>query len=334
MEAYIISNSCISAQDTFGGDFFFNELHSPESGRLNAIEPNYKDFIAPKVSRRMARIIKMSVATALDCLQKGGVNLPEAIITGTGLGCLKDTEKFLKDAIENKEETLSPTPFIQSTHNTIAGQIALLLKCNSYNYTYAHRGFSFESALDDALLHIREGKDNILVGGSDEFTDSSFDIIDQLNCYPPYIQGEGASFFLLSKSKKGGNPIKINYLQQLYHPSEPNDIINKAKEILKEKGMPDMILLGSDTHPEKDPWYSSVVKEFPSSSIACFKNLSGEYPTASAFGLSMAYHMLHENKTFPGSDVKGKVNGNIKNILFYNHYLGKNHALYLLSKEE
>ena len=53
--------------------------------------------------------------------------MPDAIITGTGLGCLEDTEKFLTAMVTNKEEFLTPTSFIQSTHNTVSAQIALLL---------------------------------------------------------------------------------------------------------------------------------------------------------------------------------------------------------------
>ena len=74
------------------------------------------------------------------------------LLPDTGLGCLEDTEKFLSSIYTNEEKLLNPTPFIQSTHNTVAGAIALAIKCHGYNATYTHRGFSFESALEDALI--------------------------------------------------------------------------------------------------------------------------------------------------------------------------------------
>ena len=49
---------------------------------------------------------------------------------------------------------LTPTSFIQSTHNTVGGQIALGLECKGYNFTYVHASISFESALLDAQLQL------------------------------------------------------------------------------------------------------------------------------------------------------------------------------------
>ena len=69
---------------------------------------------------------------------------PEAIITATSLGCLADTEKFLSSMVNNEPSMLNPTPFIQSTFNTIGGQLALITGNKGANITYVHRGFSFE----------------------------------------------------------------------------------------------------------------------------------------------------------------------------------------------
>jgi hypothetical protein len=39
-----------------------------------------------------------------------------------------------------------------------------------------NRGFSFESALFDGMMHLKEGKKNILVGGADEMSQHYFDV--------------------------------------------------------------------------------------------------------------------------------------------------------------
>src|SRR5690606_35841948 len=127
MEAFIRSASAISPQNTFFEDNYLEDVVTQKEAYLRCLEPDYKEYIDPKLTRRMARIIKMGVAAAIKALREAGVANPDAIIMGTGLGCLKDTERFLTDIIENKEGALSPTPFIQSTHNTIGGQIALML---------------------------------------------------------------------------------------------------------------------------------------------------------------------------------------------------------------
>ncbi len=94
-------------------------------------------------SRRMSRIIKMGVCAAMKCLQDAEIKNPDAIITGTGMGCIEDTGKFLSSYIENEEKLLNPTPFIQSTHNTVGAAIALMLKCHNYNNTLWSQGIFF-----------------------------------------------------------------------------------------------------------------------------------------------------------------------------------------------
>ena len=58
--------------------------------------------------------------------------------------------------MDNREQMLNPTAFIQSTFNTVGAQLALLLKIHAYNVTYVHRGLSFESALIDGIISIAE----------------------------------------------------------------------------------------------------------------------------------------------------------------------------------
>lgn len=57
----------------------------------------------------------MSSVASKYALQEAGIENPDAIIVGTGMGCSQDSEKFLKNVIDNNEEFLTPTFFIQST---------------------------------------------------------------------------------------------------------------------------------------------------------------------------------------------------------------------------
>lgn len=160
---------------------------------------DYKEIIAdPALRRRMSRIVKMGVACGLKCIEGLAPESIDAIITATGFGCLADTEKFIESIVANNERLLNPTPFIQSTFNTIGGQIALLRGIHSYNVTYAHRGLSFESALIDAVMQVNEGKKNVLLGAIDEITASSADIQRRLGMTREYELGEGANFFVLN----------------------------------------------------------------------------------------------------------------------------------------
>lgn len=149
--------------------------------------------------RRMSRFIKMGVATGLKCLQEAGVESPDSIITATAYGCLADSEKFLSSALASDEQMLPPTPFIQSTFNTMGSQIAILTGCHGYNMTFVDRQRSFADALVDACLEIGDGKQNVLLGYADEMTPTLGAILNRMGRAANNMPHEDCAwFFLLS----------------------------------------------------------------------------------------------------------------------------------------
>lgn len=162
-----------------------------EKPYFSAQEPDYKEMITnANLRRRMSRMIKMGVACGLECLKDIPSEKVDAIITATGLGCLADTEKFMNALMDNREQMLNPTAFIQSTFNTVGAQLALLLKIHAYNVTYVHRGLSFESALIDGIISIAEGKQHVLAGAMDEITPTSHIIQQRLGLLKGTTAGE------------------------------------------------------------------------------------------------------------------------------------------------
>lgn len=125
--------------------------------------------IPPLVSRRLSGVLRRAMLTSLVTLKRAGIEQPQAIITGTAMGCVDETEKFLRELANDGEGSLKPTNFIHSTHNTISSLIAIHTHCHSYNSTYAHGQRSLESALTDAWLQIALGDlETALVGWHDE----------------------------------------------------------------------------------------------------------------------------------------------------------------------
>jgi 3-oxoacyl-(acyl-carrier-protein) synthase len=297
--------------------------------------------------RRMSRIVKMGVAAAMECLRNAAVTMPEAIVTGTAYGCLEDTGIFLRRMVSNKEELLTPTAFIQSTHNTVGAQIALLLQCHGYNNTIVHRGFSFENALLDATLLLREGMDQILTGAIDEITDDSHAILSRFGLYKKennetpgpenrgkgVAAGEGAFFFLLTQKKEPGTLAELKSFDTLYKPSGFPEVENRIHQFLDASSTTlkdiDLIITGDNgdaSHDAIDHHLSATV--FQNKPRLSFKPLSGEYPTASGFALWLASLLIGEQKApdwFPSLRLP------LKNILIHNHHLNTHHALYLIS---
>jgi 3-oxoacyl-[acyl-carrier-protein] synthase II len=354
MAAYIRGVAIISPQKTFGDQGFPDDIvvHSG-NGFMKCIEPAYRDFIDPMVARRMSRIVKMGISSALKCLRNSDVPMPDAIITGTGLGCLDDTEKFLASIHNNEEKLLNPTPFIQSTHNTVAGAIALAIKCHGYNATYTQRGFSFESALEDALLQIDENQSkNILVGGFDEITETSYSLTSRLGLWKNHIvdssklyeyntrgslPGEGAAFFMLRGSVIPGNSVRIRMLKLFYEADGINDINERINGYLNEDGIDpgniDLIMLGISGDNRTDHYYYHLISGiFNDKPVTGFKHLCGEYDTSASFALWYAWHIIRNQKVMVQLLKENPLRDTIDSILIYNHLWGKYHSLYLLER--
>ncbi len=354
MLTYINGIGNISPQLTFGDVPFLKALTEYTDNRLPCIEPDYNGWIEPRSIRRMSRIIRMGVASAGFALKESGIEKPDAIITGTALGCLEDTGIFLTKMIENKEQALNPTPFIQSTHNTIGSQVALLLQCLGYNQTYSHRAFSFENALIDAVMMIAEQQSNVLVGGVDELTNMSFDVLNRFNlskseCVSSLkvlqsntertLLGEGAAYFLLSPEKGPNAYGVISDLTTFYNPSGAAEIDARVKDFLHNRRLTtrdvDMVLLGKNGDVKLDANYDQFASSlFPKSAVGVFKHLCGEYPTAIAFALWVAAKILKRGKVPSSVFVKGESDKNLKRILIYNQYQGKHHSLIMLESCE
>ena len=130
-----------------------------------------RDYVKPLEARRMGKIMKSSLLSSLKALRQAGIEQPDAIITGTALGCLENSELLLRQMVEEGETMLKPTYFMQSTHNTISSNIAIRLGCHGYNITYTQDQASFDWAMRDAELLLKSGKcKTVLVGCHDEST--------------------------------------------------------------------------------------------------------------------------------------------------------------------
>lgn len=130
-----------------------------------------RDYVKPLEARRMGKIMKSSLLSSLKALNQAGIEKPDAIITGTAMGCLENSEQLLIQMIDEGETMLKPTYFMQSTHNTISSNIAIRLGCHGYNVTYTQDEDSLEWAMRDARQLLKSGKyKTVLVGCHDETT--------------------------------------------------------------------------------------------------------------------------------------------------------------------
>ena len=342
---------CVSSQETYETSFLESVEINTTENIVYAKQPSYKELIPPAAARRMAKGVKMGLAASTKALKEANVEVPDAIITGTGMGCIEDSEKFLKALIDNNEEYLTPTNFIQSTHNTVGAQIALGLGCKGYNFTYVNGSISFESALLDAKLQLENEEENtILVGAADETSSHTMELFKLVNIIKkesdqPYsvldsnssgvVYSEGATFVTLENVKKENSYAVLEALQ-IQNELNIDEVENFISSFLEKNHLKiqdiDVVVLGNNGDINFDTYYTAVGSLFSQIPQVYYKHLCGEFNTASAFGFWVAASIL-KNQAIPQVVKMNSIEkANFSKVLLYNQFQGKDHSLVLLSK--
>ena len=350
---YVLSAKQISMQHSLSEEWIENPIMY-EVPFTRSIDPNFKEYVSPIEARRMGRILKRALATSKEALKAAGCDTVDAIMTGTGFGCIENTEFFL-DALSNEgEQLLKPTYFMQSTHNTISSLVAIQTKNYNYNATYAHKGISFESALHDAWLQFHLGKiGSALVGCHDEMTETLHSIMkkggvmgqDDERC------GEVAVSVVLSSDgsalrpfdgpqgpqAQGPQPLcRLTGLKMLHQPTM-NNLMDAVTTMLQsaDRSLADVdyILTGISGNHENDKAYLAESKTlFGDKPLLKYKHLFGENFTASGLGFYVAAQCLKAGKVpahlfVNTSDISDKKPAC---IMLFNHSDGKDYTLTLL----
>jgi 3-oxoacyl-(acyl-carrier-protein) synthase len=267
------------------------------------------------------------------------------------MGCIEDSEKFLKALIDNNEEYLTPTNFIQSTHNTVGAQIALGLGCKGYNFTYVNGAVSFESALLDAKLQIENDEENtILVGAADETAPHSMELFKLINLIKsenntPYsvldsnssgvVYSEGATFIALENQQKENSYAVVEAIQ-IQNELKIDEVECFLTNFLENNNLRiqdiDAVILGNNGDVSFDSYYKPVASIFNQIPQVYYKHLSGEFNTASAFGFWIAATIV-KNQSIPQIIKMNSIEkSNFSKVILYNQFQGKDHSLVLLSK--
>lgn len=344
---YIHQTYCISPQRTFP-QVDLEILNQPVEKKLLAIEPVYEG-IPPGILRRMGKAIRMGVGAAMPILKSN--NSLNGIIIGTAKGGMEDCIKFLNQIVQYDEGLLAPGNFVQSTSNAIAAQLGLLSNNKSYNTTHVHRGLAFENAVIDSIMQLSEFPgNNYLLGGVDEISDFNYNIETLAGAYkeefisnehlydtdsPGSIAGEGAIMFLVNDKKQ--NALAKLQAIQILHSDDHNLVKNALQQFIKAH-LPaddtiDLLISGENGDSRTLEFYTNCEELMnTNTAIARFKHLSGDVPTASAFGLWLACHVLQNTDLAAHMMKKPFTTPGRNNILLYNNYKGLQHSFMLIKK--
>ncbi|MFZ4862189.1 beta-ketoacyl synthase N-terminal-like domain-containing protein [Sphingobacterium sp. Mn56C] len=345
---YINGIGAVTAQGVWSDAIFDAAVELREA--LNyAVQPAYKTGIPPAMLRRMSKGIKMGIFASQQALADADIVEPDAILMGTGLGCLEDSEKFLKNVLDNNEEFLTPTSFIQSTHNTVAAQIALRLGCKAYNFTYVNGATSFESALIDGLMQIQAAEaKTVLVGGMDEISGQTFEfkqLVGEINDKETFKSvkentttavnfGEGGTFFGLSSDQNDRSYAALVDVK-LINTLALREVADFVVDFLVQNNVAltdvSALIVGINGDIQADSYYTTCAELFNDNiPLLYYKHLVGHSDVASAFGLALAAHCLKTQQIPAAVRWNEAPYKTLRYILCYNQYKGKAHSLTLL----
>ncbi len=348
---YINGIGLISPQQTFGdGDF----LDSPIDHRLSilsCITPDFKQFINPIQLRRLNRIQRIGLTAAALALKDASLDSILGIVTATGEGSSASKGTFIAEFLLQDEKYTTPTSFVQSSYNNLAGLVAMTYRMMGYNNNFVSGGFAFETALQDAMLQliVHTSKD-LLVGSYDESYAPHFELDNRTGHYkketgsslqlftratPGTLWGEGASFFLLSNKQTEKTWCQVREPLVIYKPSLVKDIYASLTKYLSENKIDistiDILISGTSGDANADEQILQLENAMPSVTLCRFKHLCGEYFTAVSFAVWLAASILKKNR-IPAITHFNAVQPpkKIKRVLIANHYRNRSLSFLLL----
>ncbi len=214
-----------------------------------------------------------------------------------------------------------------------------------------HRGLAFENAVIDVAMLLNENPTHsYILGGVDEISVNNY-TLDLLGGWfkkeecsntglynsntDGSLSGEGAAMFSVSADKQ-------NALAQLkaittIHSADVEVVVTRVEKFIKNN-LPqgehiDLFLTGENGDNRSLPFYKSCEGLFDShTTIARFKHMCGEYPTASSFALWLACNVVSGAVNAPQHMVKQQgTAAAYKNILIYNTHKVGQHGCMLVS---
>ena len=323
----ILSAKQISIQAPLLEEWMDNPLSYNED-YVRAVDPDFKQFISAGDARRMGKLLKRALATSLSALHEGGIDNPDAIITGTGFGSIENTELFLDALVRDGEQLLKPTQFMQSTHNTASSLIGIHTHCHGYNSTYSQKGFSFDSALYDAWMQFRIGRiRSALVGSHDEMSPVFSGFVRKAGHVKEGEICSEAAVSVLLASEDDSAYCTLEGVKLFDTPSQ--DTISKVLADMTN-GDIDAVMTGKSGNSENDSWYRFLDAMLPGVPQLRYKHLFGVNFSSSATGFYAAASCLRNGKVPAVLSASGKPVECSKGILVVNVVEGRHYSFSLL----
>ncbi len=261
-------------------------------------------MLTPNQRRRVGRMVQMAILAA----RRSHTPDPTqrlAVAMGTGYGCLEEGAVFIENFISKDERERMPSRFSGSVHNAAAAQIAIDLGARAMNSAPTAGEISFESALWQGMNQLATDEaDAVLVGAVDELNKYPLSIGERWGLWNDQTRpGEGAMMASLTSDEKTATPLARVTTVRLGRYQKPFDAEHEADWIASAVDLKnvEVILSGAKGWPKLDANYAAVVKALSARAgrnleHQTYKQICGEFHSASAFGFSMAVDLVRGGK--------------------------------------
>jgi 3-oxoacyl-(acyl-carrier-protein) synthase len=259
-------------------------------------------MLSPNQRRRLNRMAQMSLLAARRSHAPDPTRRV-AIALGTGFGCLEEGAVFIETLIAKDEREPMPARFPGSVHNAVAGQIAIDQSARGLNSAPTAGEISFECALWQAMNQLATDEADVALVGA----------VDELNKYPlsigqrwglwneQTIPGEGVMIASLVPANAATAPLARVTAVKLGRYRRPFDARREADWLAAAVNLAEVDVLLSGAHglPELDKMYAAVTAELATRAgrplkHETYKQLCGEFHSASAFGFSEAVRLVQQ----------------------------------------
>lgn len=260
--------------------------------------------LTPNQRRRLGHLHQMAVLAA----RASHAPTPDqrvAVAMGTGFGCLAEGAAFIENYVAKDEAEPMPSRFPGSVHNAPAGQIAMDLGARGLNSAPTAGAITFECALWQAWRQLDSGEADVaLAGATDELQNYPLAIGKRWGIWTERtVPGEGAVVARLTNGDANSPALARVTALRLGRYRRPFDAAREASWISETVNLSSVGILLSGGHglPALEPLYESVAEEISRSvgrviEHQTYKQLCGEFHSASAFGFSVAVRLANERQ--------------------------------------
>ncbi len=260
--------------------------------------------LTPNQRRRLGHLHQMAVLAA----RASHAPTPDqrvAVAMGTGFGCLAEGAAFIENYVGKDEAEPMPSRFPGSVHNAPAGQIAMDLGARGLNSAPTAGAITFECALWQAWRQLDAGEADVaLAGATDELQNYPLAIGKRWGIWTEQtVPGEGAVVARLTGGDASSPALARVTALRLGRYRRPFDAARETSWISEKVNLSSIGILLSGGHglPSLESLYESVAQEISRRAgrtieHQTYKQLCGEFHSASAFGFSVAVKLARERQ--------------------------------------